>query len=142
MNSKELNNYNFRDLQSFTDDYIHNKELVLKLPKKKGVYVIVCNKPICRVKGKSDIVYIGQGTIQYRIQSLFRNKLPINYRNYSSNHTAMETLKRIVSELKLKIKFSFIVTNNKEKCKNLESDLILQYCRDHIEPPPLNNTRT
>jgi hypothetical protein len=29
----------------------------------------------------------------------------------------------------------------KEDSKDLESHLLLDYCMDYIEPPPLNNTR-
>jgi len=88
MFSKDLEKYGFNKWIKIVKDYDRNKDLILSLPKKKGVYVIRANKLIPRIKGASDIVYIGQGNIQRRIQQLLRSYLPLNFRNYTSKHTA------------------------------------------------------
>jgi hypothetical protein len=141
MQSHDLKKYGFKDwLEIRTDKacYNYNKELILKLPREKGVYVIKANKPIGRLKGCSDIIYVGQGTIRNRIQVLIRSFLPLNFREYSSKHTARESFERVARELDLKLKLSYTIVKNP---RETEKQLLKAYCRDHIEPPPLNNTR-
>gem|GEM_PF-4443195 len=64
--------------------------------------------------------------------------MPINFRNYWSKHTAREGFERILKEARLNLEFSFKEGN---AAKEIEGKLIERYCKDHIEPPPLNNTR-
>jgi len=159
MQSKDLEKFGFSTWIKIVKDCDHNKDLILKLPRKKGVYVIRVDKLILRIKGESDIVYIGQGKIQSRIQLLLRSYLPINFRNYSSKHTAREGFERILKETELNLEFSYISIDVEETkanvlelatchsleentvAKEIESRLLECYCKDHIEPPPLNNTR-
>jgi len=138
MLSDDIKTYGFEDWLEIRTKYTHNRELILKLPRVKGVYVIRAHKTIKRIKGESDIVYVGQGTIQSRIQVLLRSFLPINFRNYQSKHTARESFERIINELDLKLEFSYIIAKNP---KEIETQLLEAYCGEHIEPPPLNNTR-
>ena len=159
MQSKDLEKFGFGVWIKIVKDKKHNKDLILKLPKKKGVYVIRTDKLIPRIKGESDIIYIGQEKIQNRIQLLLRSYLPLNFRNYFNRHTTREGFERILEETELKLEFSYVLidigspkanslelaTSNSFKedaiAKKIESRLLERYCRDHIEPPPLNNTR-
>jgi len=115
-----------------------NRELVLRIPKTKGVYVIRASRPIGRVKGESDIIYIGQGVLQHRIQALLKSFLPANFREYGTKHTARQAFERILNEPKTEFELSYLCT---DKARNLESRLLQYYQLDHVEPPPLNNTR-
>lgn len=139
MLSKDLEKFGFSRWIEIIEDYDHNRDLILRLPKNKGIYVIRADNPISRIKEQSDIIYIGQGTIQTRIQQLLRSYLPINFRNYSIKHTAREAFDRISKETELKLEFSY-VTADAEEAKEIESELLKLYCGDHIEPPPCNNT--
>lgn len=143
MHSSELVKYGFKEWFKIKPrDYDGNKKLVLSLPRKKGVYIIrKSNGTIPRIKGESDIIYIGQGTIQSRIQALLRSHLPLNFRDYSNKHTAREAFERILSELNFETELSFVLTKDSEEAKDLESSLLRRFCEKHIEPPPLNNTR-
>jgi len=138
MMSVSLKKDGFNDWLEIGSDYEHNKELVLKLRRDKGVYVIRAHKPIVRIKGESDIIYIGQGTIQSRIQVLLRSFLPMNFREYYAKHTAREGFERVMKETDIKLELSCAIAKDpREK----ERRLLMAYCNDHIEPPPLNNTR-
>jgi len=159
MFSKDLEEFDFRIWIKIVKDYDYNRDLILKLPRKKGVYIIRADKPILRIKGESDIIYIGQGKIQSRIQQLLRSYLPVNFRNYFGKHTAREGFERILEETELELEFSYITMDIEETkakvlelatlhsfkgvdiTKGIERRLLERYCRDHIEPPPLNNTR-
>jgi hypothetical protein len=140
MLSTDLEGYGFSTWIKIVEDYDYNRDLILKLPRKKGVYVIRADRPISRIKGKSDIIYIGQGKIQSRIQHLLRSYLPINFRDYFSKHTARKGFEKILKETELKLEFSYITVDS-EKAKEIERRLLVLYCEEHIEPPPLNNTR-
>ena len=140
MLSKDLKKFGFSAWTKIIEDYAYNRNLILKLPKNKGTYVIRADKSISRIKGQSDIIYIGQGKIQSRIQQLLRSYLPINFRNYSNKHTAREAFERILNETELELEFSYVVVDT-EEVKEIESRLLKLYCKDHIEPPPCNNTR-
>jgi len=66
-------------------------------------------------------------------------------------------LKRILEETELKLEFSYIIIDQESEnilklmtdyfskindvAKEIESKLLQLYCKDHIEPHPLNNTR-
>lgn len=138
MLSTDLIARGFKEWLKLKADYNYNKDFVLNLPREKGVYVIRAHEQIHRIKGTSDIIYIGQGTIQSRIQALLRSYLPLNFRNYMNKHTAREAFERVIEELCLELELSYIKC---EKPKEFETGLLQLFCQDHIEPPPLNNTR-
>lgn len=140
MLSKDLEKFGFSTWTKVMKDYDDNRDLILKLPKNKGIYVVRADKPISRIKGQSDIIYIGRGRIQSRIQQLLRSYLPINFRNYLSKHTAREAFDRVLNETELELEFSYVIVHT-EEVKETESRLLKLYCKDHIEPPPGNNTR-
>ena len=139
MLSADLKRYGFNDYFRIEANRQRNKELILGLPKEKGVYVIRVGRPVPRIKGESDIIYIGQGVIQRRIQALLRSYLPLPFRDYMNKHTARELFERVTSELNLQPEISYVLLG--QKSKELESRLLRDYCLSHIEPPPLNNTR-
>lgn len=139
MLSADLKRYGFNDYFTIEANHQRNKELILGLPKEKGVYVIRVGRPVPRIKGESDIIYIGQGVIQRRIQALLRSYLPLPFRDYMNKHTAREPFERVTSELNLQPEFSYVLLG--QESKELESRLLRDYCLFHIEPPPLNNTR-
>jgi hypothetical protein len=139
MLSADLKVHGFSNWIKIQTDYESNKKLVLRLPKDKGIYVVRAKVQIPRVKGDSDIIYIGQGVIKHRIQALLRSFLPPHFRDYMNKHTAREEFERLIREQEFELELCYVLTSEDPKAK--ESHLLHKYCEDHIEPPPLNNTR-
>jgi len=132
LNSKSLKKYGFGEWYAFS---IANKEKILNiLPYKKGVYILKYNSLVYRLKGKSDILYIGKtiSGLNYRINFYF-NPGP-----------SQETSKRINSYLKNKkfgnLKISFKVMISKDRTRELEKKLLCRYDNDHEELPPWNRS--
>lgn len=122
------------------------KDFQEKIFKKKylntnGIYIIRSRSLIQRIKGSSHILYIGAGNIRVRLVSLF----DFAFTKYSSQtkrlHTIKKDIQRIINETNIKIEVLYFGCSLKEDCKKIESNLIQEFCREHIEPPPLNNTR-
>jgi len=106
-----------------------------RVPKKlRGVYIIKQNKAFRRIKGESDIIYIGQGKVQDRLWAItgcfFKEG-----KNW--HHTAKEEIYRLIREENKRLKFAFYIT---KKCKMLEDKFLKKYEKDHIELPPLNKS--
>lgn len=104
------------------------------IPNDKGIYIIKEENSVERVKGKSDIIYIGQGKLKdrlYAILGYFYGKS--NEKNWP--HTAKKEIFRLLSEEKKNLFVSYHITRT---CKNLEKELLHRYEKDHIELSPLN----
>ena len=106
------------------------------IPIDRGVYIIKTETSVGRVRGKSDIIYIGQGRLKdrlYAILGYFYGKS--NERSWP--HTAKKEIFRLLSEEKKNLLVSYHIT---KACKKLEKELLHEYEKDHIELPPLNKT--
>jgi len=116
-------------------------EIVKKLPKRTGVYVIRANRTIARLKGESSILYVGQGVIKHRIESHFKYFLPPRFKKWITiKDVTREELWRVHKELSLNLEFSYILCAGDE-AKRIESMILREYRYYHIEAPPLNYTR-
>ena len=83
----------------FLKDYLVNKELVLSMPKVGGVYIVTTDNELERLKGKSDILYIGRsGNLRRRIKYLLKYFLPPKFAGNWGRHTARDALKIILEE--------------------------------------------
>lgn len=129
----------FCEEAEITLDINKNKELVLAIPRKSGVYLIVGDKRIKRLSGESDVIYIGRsGNLHKRIKYLLKELLPSDFASNWGRHTAREALKKILESTDIKTRIKYSVCSN---YKELETKLLQKYCKDHIEGPPLNNQR-
>jgi len=127
-----------KKLLVFTDKS-KNKELVLSIPAVGGVYVVTANKEFERLRGGSDILYIGRtGNLRRRIKYLLKYFLPKEFAGNWGKHTARDALKTILEETDIKVFISFVECKN---YKEIETLLLQKYCKNHIESPPLNNQR-
>jgi len=109
--------------------------------RKKGVYVVRVSKSIERVKGKSDIVYIGRGNLHQRVRrllKLFPERVTVNTKNQKVLF-ARTGLLSIVSHLNTDVWITYKIT---DRYIQLEKDLLQKYRDDHIELPPLNRSST
>jgi len=126
MDSGELKNYGVKLWYKLSDDLGNLKQ---KIPKEPGVYVFKLNRYLEKVKGKSDILYIGSSkNLQKRI---------IN--NYLKGNGGLTT-KRIHNYLIKRNYINFVevgweITKN---YKNLEKKLRNKFDKDHDQLPPWN----
>ena len=129
MNSKGLSKYGLINWLSFDlDKFEHFRE---QLPKKCGVYVFRYYCSFRRLRGKSDILYIGS--------SIGEMGLRVRFRSYAKPGVTQETSKRINRLLKRypKTQIAF-VTKGKKDWRKFESSLLEIYASDHDELPPWN----
>ena len=98
-----------------------------------GIYLIRSRKGIPRLKGVSDIIYVGKGVLRNRI-----GKALAYYRGKKRCPYYSKMLSLILLELNLDLSFSYSVT---EDAKRLEGLILKEYENDHYELPPLNHVR-
>lgn len=141
MDSKDLTKFGLNNWFKADDETTLLEELK-RMKGIVGVYVVRADRPIPRLKGESDVLYIGEGNVKNRVEELVKRFLPPSWkRNITVSHTARNDLERALDELGISIEISYVKCNSKEEAKGLENKLIWIYRQDHIESPPLNNTR-
>ncbi|MFH0972827.1 MAG: hypothetical protein V1768_02430 [Patescibacteria group bacterium] len=142
MHYKDLKDFGFLNGDNeyiIFDNKEKNLSFIKKVPNESGVYIIFANREIQRLKGKSNIIYIGKSeALRDRLKDLFMYLLPYGAYDYFRPHTARTAMMKILKETNLKLTISYIKKSNP---REFESRLIVKYCNSHIEPPPLNNQR-
>ena len=98
-----------------------------------GIYLIRSRKGIPRLKGVSDIIYVGEGKLKNRI-----GKALAYYKGQKKWPYYSPMLSLFLLELNLDLSFSYSVT---EDAKRLEVLILKEYENDHYELPPLNHVR-
>ena len=118
------------------DKFISLKTLTKNLiPHNHGVYIIRASVKLSRVKGKSDLVYIGQsgGKPRGGIQG-------IGGRIFNRRGQEMWILSHIERMYPNSIFFiECYFSNKKEDPKQIEDNLLRAYLHTHYELPPGNN---
>lgn len=151
MNSNYLKEEGFSKICEFSPEKILESKYALN---SSGIYCLVLNNKFDRLKGKTDILYIGQSggrngrTIFERLRDYVRayESAPQDKRIFESILKIKTTKKRIGSLLHLKVfdRKVFIFTkkvSNKEDCFKTESELLSRFFEDHIELPPFNRRK-
>lgn len=130
MDSYDLIPRGFKTWYNF--DLLIQNDLLENLPNRMGVYVIIVNRLFGRLRGSSDIFYIGSATNQYGIR--FR------IRQYFHPGQTQRTNLRIRENLMSNewFKLSYVIKKNKSSAKNFEKQLLKAYKMQHGELPPLN----
>lgn len=111
----------FRDL--FNSEHAINASNVL--------YVLFCKKKIPRVKGESNIIYIGKT----------KRSLQLRYGPYwNVNNWSLPNLEFVsyVIEHYGPIRVAYLVLGPKEDLNENEGDLLKDYYKQHMELPPKN----
>jgi len=130
MDARELEQAGFRRWYPLIQNGRVVEDTIEQIPNREGVYVIRLGKPIPRLKGESEILYIGAGKIQDRLYAICARFYGVEYA-----HTAKDELYRVIQEVAPDCWVSFTITDNHNQ---LEKDLLHRYSKDHIELPPLN----
>lgn len=111
-----------------------------RAPEKPGVYFLRLGNSLERLKGSSDLLYIGtteegKGTVRARLISRFREVLTEGSVGYR--------LARFANEVPgACIEFAWRVLASHEDAMWDEAQLLKRYEDDHIELPPLNRQQS
>lgn len=108
------------------------KEKIDELPKSKGLYAFVLDTDFCRMKGKSDILYIGKTSNKKGIRQRIRW-----YLKPTKEQETNIRIKKFIDSRNGKVKLFFKVCNN-ERIE--EKKLLYEYLKQHDELPPLNRS--
>ncbi|MHA1410264.1 MAG: hypothetical protein ACTSQY_08185 [Candidatus Odinarchaeia archaeon] len=126
MDSSQLTN------SGFVNWYPFNRQTIKNAPAMNGVYVIRMfdGQSFGRVKGESDIVYIGKAKrkngLKVRVADYFRK---------SSRTTTEFRINRFANKFDLDISWQIC-----QKPEDLEMTLLKRYEEEHYELPPLNRS--
>jgi len=139
MNSKSVKNPKSPKIEEFKNLFkIEKNKLSLKpeikLSNNYGVYIFFLSKEINRLRGKTDILYIGVAT------SGLRNRIN-RYLNPDKKQKTNFRIKKFFEKLLSggeSINLLFIECCNKEEAKKLEDELLKKFEEDHWELPPFN----
>jgi len=134
LDSASLTEYGFREWHKLSAI----KTGSTSLPHKPGTYVLRLNRHFERLKGKSDILYIGctekGGTLNSRIGGFLRG-------TGGDDRTAKRIRRNLVERGYLNhVEVSWVTTDSREKARTLEKHLLRQYEEDHEELPPWNRS--
>lgn len=133
MTSEDLSSAGFSDWLPF--NCRTKKELLRSVPKTFGVYVIRRDKPFSRVRGTSDILYIGSAANQQGLHG--------RTGQYFSPGPTQWTNKRILALVgdSTNFQIAWLEAETIAKAKSLEQELLELYLGEHGELPPENLRR-
>lgn len=133
MNSGDLSKAGFSNWLPFNRHA--KRDLLPCVPKAYGVYAIRYDTPILRMRGSSDIVYIGSAAN--------RAGLRARLSQYFSPGPSQSTNKRILALVAESSSYqvSWLQADTVSKAIGLEQELLDRYCQDHGELPPQNLKR-
>jgi excinuclease UvrABC nuclease subunit len=104
---------------------LFTKAEVSSVPNKPGIYFVLCNKEFERLKGRTNIIYIGKANNLAQRLTNKRNALP-----------RFTTLRKNGFELK----FIYKTSSTQEQARLMEISALQTYERKHLELPPLNHS--
>jgi hypothetical protein len=126
MDSEELKNYGVKLWYKLSDNLGNLKQ---KIPKEPGIYVFRLNRALDKLKGKSDILYIGSSkNLQKRL-----------IKNYLKGWGGLTT-KRIHEYLIKRNYRNYVEVGCKvaRNYRDMEKKLLMKFDRDHDELPSWN----
>lgn len=110
-----------------------SSKVIREIPNKNGIYIIRATKAFCRVRGQSDIIYIGINKKQRKDGLQGRIRQHINQKSSAGKY-----LDELSEKFYLKIAYK---TENHEKRRcRWESEQLKKYLRSHLELPPANSS--
>jgi excinuclease UvrABC nuclease subunit len=108
------------------------RELLDHLPTCHGVYLMRFTRIEPRLRGESDIAYIGRATNQNGLRGRVRQYFHPGWRQ----STNLEMKARLVQRVPLEL--GHVLTGNAEEAIDLKSALLLAFEAEHGERPPFN----
>ena len=106
--------------------------LLNQLPTTPGVYSMRFTREESRLRGESDIAYVGKATNRNGLRGRIRQYFHPGWRQ-STNLAMKDRLDR-----GLVLEFAYVATRGGSEAANLESELLLAFESEHGERPPFN----
>lgn len=118
----------------FSDWYPLDKKGIRNAPQHPGVYIIrkAQGRRFGRLKGKSDILYIGSCKGRKGLRQRLQRYLHPGSTQWGTNRRVNQLAKEYQME---------VAWCPCDEPRNFEHDLLIQYLKDHDELPPLNHAR-
>jgi hypothetical protein len=106
-----------------------------------GIYVLVVEKPFCRLRGDTDILYIGQSGGAKRGKGRFIRERLVDYcigsASAPQDKKVHDTLRQLPPNLgKVLVLYKPLPIGD---CLTAEKELLQGFRIEHLEPPPLND---
>ena len=111
------------------------REMLLHVPTDIGVYAIRHHLPYPRMRGESDILYVGSATNRQGLRMRLRQ-----YFRPGPTQRTNKRLRELVGE-SADYQVAFVVTRSGAEARSLEAELLERYEADHGELPPQNRRR-
>lgn len=129
MDSKKLAQF----LKGLSKWYPFDDQGMRNAPEKQGIYILrrAGGKKFRRLKGESDIMYIGSATGEGGLKVRL-----MQYLNPGPTQLTNLRIHKIATRYKMEVAWYPC-----DEPKNLEHQLLQQYALDHDELPPLNHAR-
>lgn len=112
------------------------RQLLSTLPTSPGVYVIVLAQPEQRRRGASDIAYLGRAGNQNGLRGRVRQ-----YFHPGPTQGTNIAMRQRIWAPGCALQLGFAATDTTVMARRLESDLMLQFEKEHGELPPYNRQR-
>lgn len=111
------------------------------VPDQHGIYILRANKPIPRIRGESDILYVG---ITITNQFGLRKRLYDHARSSNEYNRHLSSASRFIApdllgSIGISIEYSYCLEGDLEARKQAEANLLNAYRQRHIELPPGNS---
>jgi hypothetical protein len=148
MNSQFLIESGFKKFGEFIFDDIKNRQSELNLT---GVYAFVLDEEFPRLRGRTDIIYIGHAGSRNK-RSIHKRMLDYckAYKSAPQDKRISDQIKRLKTKVRVGTTLRDKILNNRvslfykeiqhDECRKAEFNLLKQYSEDHIELPPLNRS--
>jgi excinuclease UvrABC nuclease subunit len=134
MNSTDLKPHGISNWLPFS--HLAERQLLTALPTCPGVYVIRLPQPEPRLQGASDIAYIGRAGNRNGLRGRVRQ-----YFHPGPMQTTNIVMRQRICAPGCALQLGFAVTDTVATARRLESDLLLQFEKEHGELPPYNRQR-
>ena len=116
---------------TFSGWYPFNEKVVQNVPKQKGIYVLrkARGRPFGRLRGQSDLMYIGSTEAQGGLKQRMRQ-----YWHPGPTQWTNKRIKGISKKHEMEVAWCLC-----DEPGNLEHELLHKYLKGHDELPPLNH---
>jgi len=106
----------------------------------QGVYILRSNQPIGRLRGESDVLYVGitkshKDGLKNRIEN---HAIASNAENVHPSSASRYLATDLMQQIGIQVEYSCAVVHGKEDRNIIERDLLKFYREHHIELPPGN----
>lgn len=123
--------------KTMTDKYLLEKVEIKNIPNNSGIYIIYSDFLFPRLRGETDILYIGKGNkLRERLMTFPKGFVAIQQGKTYRGRKGIPRFWRL-KEAGANLLFSYELSSEPEK---KEQEALEVYERDHLELPPFNRS--